>query len=82
MEIPGVTTPDHKKEIPGVTTPEEEEEITEVDITEEEDENTEITGVDQNIEDPGVNHTTGEKNAMPGNPPEHTPTNENSTPKV
>ena len=81
-EIPGVTTPDYQEEIPGVTTQEEEEEITEMDMTEEEDENTEITGVDQNTEDPGVNHTTGANNAIHGSPPGPTPTNDISTHKV
>ena len=77
-EIPGVTTPDCQEEIPGVKTPEEEEEITEMEIPEEEDENIEIKGVDQNTEYSGVNLN----NAMPGNPPETTPTNNNNTPKV
>ena len=77
-EIPVVTTPNHQVEIPGVTPPEEEEDITDMDIPEEDDENTEIVGVDQNTEDPGVNSN----NAMPGNPPEPTPTNDNNTPKV
>ena len=49
-----------------------------MEIPEEEDENTEITGVDQNTEDTGVNTN----NAMPGKPPEPTPTNDNNTPKV
>ena len=80
-DIPGVATPD-QEEIPGVTTPEEEEEIQEVDILEEEDENTEITGVDQNIEDPGVNHTTGTNNAMPENPTGPIPTKNINMPKV
>ena len=53
-----------------------------MDILEEEDKNTEITGVDQNTEDPGVNHTTGENNSMPGNNPGPIPTNDNNTPKV
>ena len=81
-EIPGVITPDHQEEIPGVKTPEEEVEITEVDIPEEEDDNTEITRVYQNTEYPGVNHTTGANNTMPGNPPEPTSTKYNNTPKV
>ena len=34
--------------------------------------------MDQNTEDPGVNVN----NAMPGNPAEPTPTNDNNTPKV
>ena len=49
-----------------------------MEITEEEDENTEITGVDQNIEYPGVNHTTGAKNAMPGSLQDINPTNDNN----
>ena len=51
-------------------------------IPEEEDENTEITGVDQNTDNPGLNHTIGASNAMPENPPDPTPTNYNNTPKV
>ena len=75
-------TTTYQEEIPGVTTPEEEDEIIEVDIPEEEDENMEITGVDQNISYPGLNHTTGANNSMPGNPPGPIPTNDNNTPKV
>ena len=44
--------------------------------------NREITGVNQNTEGPGVNHTTGENNATPGNPPGPIPTNDNNTPEV
>ena len=53
-----------------------------MDIPEEEDLDADITGVDQNAEDPGVNHTTGANNAMPGNPPGPIPTNDKNTPKV
>ena len=81
LEIPGVTTP-YQEEIPGMATPEEEEEIPEVDIPEEEDEYTDITGVYQNTEYPGVNHTTGSNNAIPGNPPWPINTNNNNTTKV
>ena len=49
-----------------------------MEIPEEEDYNTEISGVDQNTEYPRVNAN----NAMPGNPPEPTPINNNNTPKV
>ena len=38
--------------------------------------------MDQNTEDPGVNHTTVANNAMLGNPPGPIPTNDNNTPKV
>ena len=77
-EIPGVTTQEYQEEILGVKTPEQEEAITETEISEEEDKNTEITGVDQNTEYTGVN----ENNAMPGNRPYPTPTNDKNTPKV
>ena len=77
-EIPGVTTQEHQEETPGVTTTEEEEEIQEMEIPEDQNENKEIAGVDQNTEDPGVNIN----NAMPGNPPEPTSTNENNMPKA
>ena len=53
-----------------------------MEIPEEEDENTEIIGVDQNTEYPGLNHTTGENNAIHGNPPGPIPTNDNNMPKV
>ena len=76
----GVDEYNNQEEITGVTT--SEEEIPEVDIPEEEDENAEITGVDQNTEDPGVNHTKGGKNAMHGNPPGPIPTKDKNTPKV
>ena len=61
-----------------MTTTEEEEEIQEMEISEYQDENKEIAVVDQNTEDPGVNIN----NAMHGNPPEPTCTNDNNTPKV
>ena len=38
--------------------------------------------MDQNTEYPGVNHTIGANNSMPGNPPGLIPTNGNNTPKV
>ena len=76
-----MATPE-QEEIPGVKTPEEEEKISELDIPEEEDEETVITGVDQDTEDPGVNHPTGSNNTMPGNPLGFIPTNNNNTPKV
>ena len=38
--------------------------------------------MDQNTEDPVVNHTTGANNVITGNPPEPTPTNDINTPKV
>ena len=53
-----------------------------MDIPEEEYVNTEIIEVDQNTEDPGVNHITGANNSMPGNPTWPIPTNDNNTPKV
>ena len=53
-----------------------------MDILEEEDEETEITGLDQETEDPGANHPTGENNTIHGNPPGHIPTNNNNAPKV
>ena len=80
-DIPGVKTP-HQEEITGVSKPEEEEQIPEVEIQEEEYEDTEITGVDQNTEYTGVNHTTGENKAMPCNPPGPIPQKYNNTPKV
>ena len=79
--IPRVKTSD-QEEIPGVATLEEEEEIPEEDIPEEEDQDTDIIGVDQNTKDPGVNHTTGANNVVPGNPPGPIPTNNNNTYKV
>ena len=51
-------------------------------IPEEEDNNTEVTEVDENTEDPGLNHTTWGNNTVPGNPPGPIPTNDNNTPKV
>ena len=38
--------------------------------------------MDQNIEDPGVNHITGSNNAMHGDRPGPIPKNNNNTPKV
>ena len=75
-------TQDHQEETPGVTTTEEEEEIQEMEIPEDQYENKEITGLDQNIEDPGVNHTTGTNNAMPENPTGPIPTKNINMPKV
>ena len=74
-------TPDQAG-IPGVATLEKEEVIQEVNIPEEEDDYTDITRVDQNIEDPGVNHITGSNNAMHGDRPGPIPKNNNNTPKV
>ena len=51
-------------------------------MTEAEDENTEIIGVDQNTEYPVMNHTTGANNAIPGSPPDPTPTNDNNALKL
>ena len=51
-------------------------------IPEEEDNNTEVTEVDENTEDPGLNHTTWGNNTVPGNPPGPIPTNDKNTPKV
>ena len=49
-----------------------------MEIPEEKYENKNISVVDKNTEDPGVNIN----NAMCVNPPEHTSTNNNNTPKV
>ena len=61
-----------------VTTTEEEGETIDMEIPEEEDENKEIAEVDKKTEDTGVNIN----NAMPGNPPEPTHTNDNNMPKA
>ena len=38
--------------------------------------------MDQDTEDPGVNHPKGSNNTIPGNSPGPIPTNDNNMPKV